>query len=145
MARALVVFAAASLLVILARVAFDVPWSGGVISWMAMLAAGTGAFAAIGFAIAALARAPHVANMMANLVFIPMMALGGIALPATMMPASWAEVYWVLPVATIANGLMGAFVGGDTVVDNLPRLGYLAAWTAVAGAFGAHRWSRRAP
>ena len=143
--RALIVFAASMLMVVVARVAFGVPWSGGVLSWMAILALGTTTFAAIGFAIAASARAPHVANTMANLVFIPMMALGGIALPVAMMPAGWAQVYWVLPVAAIAEGLSGAFVGGETVADNSGRLGYLAAWTVMAGAWGAYRWSRRGP
>ena len=87
-ARALVVFGGAVLQVIVARAAFGVPWSGGVLGWIAVLALGTTAFAAIGFAITASARAPHVANTMANLVFIPMMAFGGIALPATMIPAA---------------------------------------------------------
>lgn len=143
--RALIVFAAAVVMVIVARVAFGVPWSGGIVSWVAVLALGTAAFSAIGFAIGATARAPHVANTMANLVFIPMMALGGIALPVAMMPAAWAKMYWVLPVAAVAEGLSGAFVRGETVGDNLARLGYLAAWTTVAGAWGAYRWSRRAP
>ena len=142
-ARALIVFGVAVLQVIVARTAFDVAWSGGALSWMSVLVLGTAAFAAIGFAVAASARAPHVANTMANLVFIPMMALGGIALPAAMMPTTWAKVYWVLPVATIAEGLMGAFVRGETVVDNLVRLGYLAVWTVVPAAWGAYRWRRR--
>lgn len=144
-ARALLVFGVAILQVLVARVAFGVTWSGGALSWIAVLLVGTAAFAAIGFAIAATARAPHVANTVANLVFIPMMALGGIALPAAMMPDAWAKVYWVLPAASIGEGLTGAFVRGEMVVDNLARLGYLGAWTVVAVAFGASRWRRRGP
>ena len=142
-ARGLVTFGAAVIQVLVARIAFGVAWSGGVASWIAVLLLGTTAFAAIGFVIAASARAPHVANTMANLVFIAMMALGGIALPAAMMPGAWTQVYWILPAATVSEGLLGALVRGETIIDNLARLGYLAAWTVAAFAFGSYRWQRR--
>jgi ABC-2 type transport system permease protein len=123
--------------------AFGVSWSGGVASWVAIIVMGTAAFTGIGFLIAASARAPHVANTMANLVFMPMLALGGTALPASMMPQAWAHVHQVLPAATIFDGLLGAFVRGESVGDNLPRLGYLAAWALVTFAAAGYRWTRR--
>ncbi len=144
-ARALLVFGAATMQIVVAHLVFGVPWSGGMLSWIAVLALGTTAFTAVGFAIASQASSPHVANTMANLLFIPMMALGGTSLPASMMPAAWARVYWVLPTATITDGLLGALVGGATVVDNVGRLSYLAAWTVVPAAWAAYRWQRRGP
>ncbi|MBI4264648.1 MAG: ABC transporter permease [Acidobacteria bacterium] len=144
-ARAVMVFSAASLQVIVAGVVFGVPWSGGALSWITIAALGTSAFAAIGFAIASLAPAPHVANALANLVFIPMMALGGTALPASMMPEAWERLYWVLPTAAILEGLLGAFVRGEGVADNGARLGYLALWTVAPAAWAAYRWRRRGP
>jgi len=144
-ARSLVVIAAAVVQVLVARVVFGIPWTGGATSWMAVIALGTLAFAAVGFAIAAAAPSPHVANTMANLVFIPMMALGGLSLPATMMPEVWAGLYWILPAATITDGLFGAFAAGAGLVDNAGRLAYLALWTLVAAAWAARRWTRRGP
>lgn len=143
-ARVILVCAAALLQVVIARAVFDVPWTGGVASWMSTIVAGTLAFAGIGFAIAALARAPHVANTTANLVFIPMLALGGTALPASMMPDAWARIHWILPTATIFEGLLGAFIRGETAVDNLPRLAYLGLWALVTWACAAFWWNRRA-
>jgi ABC-2 type transport system permease protein len=140
----ILVCAAAFLQVVIARVVFDVPWTGGVASWMLMIAAGGLAFAGTGFVIAAWARAPHVANTAANLVFIPMLALGGTALPASMMPDAWARIHGILPTATIFEGLLGAFIGGETAVDNLPRLGYLALWAIVMWVCAAVWWNRRA-
>jgi ABC-type multidrug transport system permease subunit len=108
-----------------------------------MIVAGTCAFAGIGFLIAALARAPHVANTAANLVFIPMLALGGTAVPASMMPDALAGVHWVLPASTIFNGLLGAFIGGETALDNLPGLAYLTGWAIATGAGALYFWNRR--
>jgi ABC-2 type transport system permease protein len=141
-ARVLLVGLAATLQVVIAAVVFGIPWTGGVASWMALVAAGTCTFAGIGFAIAAHAPAPHVANTVANLVFIPLLALGGTALPVSMMPEAWARVHWILPTATMFEGLLGAFVGGETVIDNLGRLGYLALWAAATMAWAGYRWTR---
>ena len=142
-ARVLLVCAAGVLQIVIARVLFDLPWTGGLSSIVATIAAGTIAFAGIGFLIAAIARAPHSANTAANLVFIPMLALGGTALPASMMPDAWARVHWILPTATIFNGLIDAFVAGHTMLDNASRLAYLLGWGAVTGVAAAYLWNRR--
>lgn len=141
--RVVVVLAAAGLMIGVATAGFGVPWTGGILSWVAIVVGGTAAFAGIGFAIAAHAPAPHVANTISNLVFIPMLALGGAALPATMMPARWAGLHGILPSAVINEGLLGAFVGGETVADNLARVGYLIAWAAVTAAWASYRWRTR--
>jgi ABC-2 type transport system permease protein len=143
-ARALLVWAAALMQIVAAAAVFGVPWTGGVASWMALTTAGTAAFAGVGFAIAAHARAPHVANTLANLVFVPMLALGGTALPASMMPEPWANVHAVLPSAAMFDGFLGAFIGGETAADNLGRLGYLMLWAVVFTGLGAYRWNRHA-
>ncbi|MEX2271454.1 MAG: ABC transporter permease [Vicinamibacterales bacterium] len=142
-ARVALVSGAAVLQVLIARVMFNVPWTGGLLTILAIIVAGSCVFAGIGFLIAALARAPHVANTATNLVFIPMLALGGTALPASMMPEAWARVHWVLPTAAVFNGLLGAFVGGQTVIDQLSPLAYLVAWAGVTGVAGTYFWNRR--
>ena len=142
-ARLVIVVAAAALMVVVAAAGFDVPWTGGVVSWLAVVLAGTAAFAAVGFAIAAHARAPHVANTMANVVFIPMLALGGAALPTSMMPAAWQPMHGLLPTAAIFDGLLGAFIRAESTSENLPRIGYLLLWAAVAGGWAARQWRRR--
>jgi ABC-type multidrug transport system permease subunit len=126
--------------VTVAHVVFGVPWAGGPTSWVLMATAGATSFAAVGFAIAAVASAPHVANTLANLVFIPMIALGGTALPPSMISHEWAEMAWVLPTATLMEGLLGAFVLGETVRDNLPRLAYLLLWTGATFLLATWRW-----
>lgn len=142
-ARMVLVALAAAVLVVVAAAGFGVPWTGGAASWFAVVVCGTAAFTGIGFAIAAHARSPHAANLISNVVFIPMLALGGAALPASMMPGEWARLHDVLPAAALNEGLLDAFVGGGTAVDNLPRLGYLAAWATLTGVWASYRWSRR--
>ena len=145
LARWLIVCAGALLQIGVARLLFGVPWSGGAASWVLIVALGSAVFTAIGFLIAAAARAPHVANTLSNLVLMPMMALGGTALPPDLMPDVWADMYWVLPPGTILDGLLGAFVRGEGVGDNLSRAAYLAAWVVVFTAVGTFRWTRREP
>ena len=145
-ARVLIVFAAAVAELAVARVFFQVTWvTGASTPLTCLLAAGSAVFGAIGFAIAALARAPHVANTLANLVFIPMMALSGASLPASMMPPAWAAVHGALPATPIVDGLNALLVGGAGWAETAPRLGWLALWTIGAVVLGAYRWSLREP
>ena len=142
-ARFLLVLFAALIQVVMARALFGVPWTGGTSGWIVWLIAGTAAFSAIGFLIAAAASAVHVANRIANLVFIPVVALSGTALPVSMMPAWWAHVRWMLPAAPVVDGLANAFVGGGGAAADARFLLVLAAWTLLAGLTGAHLWRRR--
>lgn len=144
-ARAGMVLLGALLQLAVAAVFFDVPRTGGWASCIAVVSLGAAVFAAIGFAIAAEAHSAHVANTLANLVLIPMMALSGTAVPLALMPAAWRDVSWVLPSATIHDLLLGAFVRGEVVTDHLGGFAYLLAWTAVPAAWGSYRWARRGP
>ena len=144
-ARALIVLAAAAIEVVVANVLFGVGWPGGVAAWLSTLALGTAAFCAIGFAIAAFAPAPHLANAAVDLVLLPMMALSGMSLPVAMMPSEWASIHWVLPAATMVDGLTATLVQGAGFMNLLPRLAYLGLWTGAAAALGAYGWSRRDP
>jgi ABC-2 type transport system permease protein len=139
-ARAGIVFSAAAVQVLLARILFDIAWSGGAASVLAVLASGTAAFASIGLAIAALAPAPHVANAWANLVLLPMMVLGGTVLPVSMLPAPVAEISGLLPSGAMVQALSAALVGAGGVGDLLASHGVLLGWAATAAAIGTLRW-----
>jgi len=142
-ARVVLVLATAALQLCVAAVVFRVPWSGGMASWIAVITAGALAFSAIGFLISTAAASSAGANTYANLVFIPMMALSGTAVPLSLMPPAWASRSWILPSATIASALNDALVAGASVADNARALAYLAGWAAVAAALGVYRWTRR--
>jgi ABC-2 type transport system permease protein len=142
-ARVLLILAGAALQVVVARTVFHVPWSGGWTSWATMLVSSSVAFGSLGFAIAAAAPSPHVANTLANLLFIPMMALSGTALPVAFMPDAWQHLAWMLPPAMMLDGLLGAFVRAESAADQVMRVAYLAVWTIVPGAVGIYLWARR--
>jgi len=143
-ARMLIVMASGSLLVLLARAVFGVSWSGGTTGWLTVVVAGTAAFSAIGFFIAATARA-HAANAFANLALIPMMALGGTTLPVAMLPHPFSDVSSALPTRAMVDGLVASFVAGAGFTDLLPQQMLLLGWTIVAGTLGAVAWRRRSP
>lgn len=143
LARTLIVLSAATIQVLAAHFLFDVSWRGGSASWVAVLIMGSVTFAAIGFLIAAFAPAVHVANRIINLILIPMMTLSGASLPVAMMPFGWADARWILPATPFVDGLTGALIDGDGVLDNLWRLGYLGVWALAAFALGTYRWRQR--
>ena len=142
-ARLIIVLSAAVVQVLAAHFLFDVSWRGGVASWLMVLTLGTVTFGGIALLIAAVAPAVHIANRMVNIVLIPMMALSGASLPVEMLPAAWGEVRWILPAAPIVDGLTGAFVHGDGVVDNVWRASALSLWAIAAYAIGAYQWRKR--
>ncbi|HXH24980.1 MAG TPA: ABC transporter permease, partial [Vicinamibacterales bacterium] len=139
-ARALLVAAAALVQVLLARALFGVSWSGSAAAILALLLFGTTAFASLGFMVAALAPAPHVANVLVNSILLPMIALGGVALPLEMLPPGAAAVGRMLPSAALDTGLKGSLVAGATLSDVGAELALLAGWAIAAGAAGALRW-----
>lgn len=143
-ARTTFVLAAAVSQVLVARLVFSVAWTGTVAGWFGILALGSAAFTAIGFATAARASSARAANRNVNLLLIPMIALGGAALPAAMLPEWWNGVRWLLPVAALQDGLVGAFVSGDDLWRQVPRLANLAAWMTVALIVGGSPWRRHA-
>jgi ABC-2 type transport system permease protein len=143
LARMCLVMASAALVVLLAHAVFGVPWSGGALGWLAVTGAGTAAFSAIGLVIAGIARAPHVANAVANLVFIPMMALGGTTLPTAMLPPPLDQLSSMLPSRAMVDGLTASFVAGASIIDLFPYQRHLLAWAVIATSVGAYAWHRR--
>lgn len=139
-ARGLFVFTAALAQVVIARLFFGVAWSGGSLSVAAMLAFGTLAFSAIGLAVCAVAPAPRFANALVNLVLVPMMALGGGALPLSMLPPELSSIGRLLPVAALVSGLDASFVAGAGLPDLAPQALLLMIWSAAAGLIVAVRW-----
>jgi len=143
LARLLIVIASAVLLVLVARTVFGVPWSGGPAGWLSVIVAGATTFSALGFLIAGLAPAPHVANALANLVFIPLMALGGTTIPAAMLPSPLDQLSRVLPSRAMVDGLVASCVAGANITDLLSHHARLFAWGAAAAMAGAYAWRRR--
>jgi ABC-2 type transport system permease protein len=110
-------------------------------TWLALLAVFAGGaipFCALGFAIGTLAPAAG-ATAIVNLIYLPMSFMGGLWIPAALLPATfariapWTPTYHFGRLALAAMGIESAS-SGDVVA--------LAAWTAVFLAVAAFGWRR---
>jgi len=143
LSRWVVTLTSASLLVLVSRFAFGVPWPGGLLTWLVGLAAGSAAFCSLGFALAGVAHASHRANSYVNLVFVTMLLAGGAALPQGLLPAWLLPASAVLPSTALVDVLQGTMIRGDGTFQVLSPLGVMAAWTILAAVIGVLAWKRR--
>jgi ABC-2 type transport system permease protein len=99
---------------------------------------GAAAFAGLGLAIAGRVR-PEAALVLANVLFLLALGLGGTLVPFADLPAPVATVVRLLPVGALADTFAAALGDGSSIV---PPLAILAAWAVAANLVAARtfRW-----
>jgi ABC-2 type transport system permease protein len=125
------------LLVIVAHVAFDVPWPGDPIGYVATFLLGMSSLFAIGLLVAAIAPSSRVATAVAIPMFFVVMFLGGVYLPRVYLPDVLIRIGEYTPPGV--QGLQDAWMGIAPQVA--PLLG-MALLTVVLGALAVRlfRW-----
>jgi ABC-2 type transport system permease protein len=103
-----------------------------------LLLAGTAACAALGLLLAGTLRA-EATLAAANLIFVVLLVLGGIAVPLDRLPDAVATVAVLTPAGALAEGLRAVLAAGDPLPWQ--HLAVLLAWAVVGGAAVA-RWFR---
>jgi len=104
------------------------PEVSGIAYAVLFVVLGTWAFVALALLLAGTLRAEAVLAI-ANLVWVLLLALGGVIVPRTELPTGVSHVVAYLPSAGLADGLRSALVDGAL---NLPALGVVLAWGLVA-------------
>ena len=120
----LVIYSVASaiallLLVVVARIAFDVPLPGQPLWYLAAFAVGMGSLFAIGLLIAALAPSSRAATAVAIPTFFVVMLLGGVYVPRVFLPEPMVRIGEFTPPGV--QGLQDAWMG--TTPQLAPILG----------------------
>jgi ABC-2 type transport system permease protein len=107
----------AGLVLLVGVVLFGVNVTGvNVLSKTALLSLiGSGAFVALGFFIAAIARNTEIAAALAQVIATPMMFLSGIFFPMDNAPAWIQPVVKALPLTYLANALRDVIIKGHTL------------------------------
>jgi ABC-2 type transport system permease protein len=128
-------------LAVLAAVAIALGWrpgGGGLGAAAVVLVLGTAAFTSLALLLAGVLRAEGVLAV-ANLVWVLLLAGGGVLLPSTMLPGLLADLAPWLPSGALGNGLRAAFGGGGL---DVPAVLVLTGWTVGLGAATARvfRW-----
>ncbi len=109
----------------------------GLVLAVALMVLGTAAFVALGLLLAGTLRA-EATLAGANVVYLLLLAAGGIVIPLAEMPESaqpWVEL---LPSAALAEALRTALIAGDVAIGDIA---VLSAWLAI-GALATARWFR---
>jgi ABC-2 type transport system permease protein len=125
------------LLVMVARVVFDVPLPHDVVGYVAAVVIGTSSLFVIGLVLAAVAPSARVATAVAIPLFFAVMFLGGVYVPRAALPDVLVRIGEFTPPGVQA--LQDAWVGNG---PQLAPLGAMAILTVVGGALAARafRW-----
>ena len=117
---------------VLAKVIYRFEMVGSLWALLVMLSVGVLAFLALGFVIASVAENAKVAPVMGNLLFFPLMFLGGAAIPLAFLPSPIQRIARLLPSSYMVDGLKRTIVDGADLGANGMNLAVLAATFVVA-------------
>jgi ABC-2 type transport system permease protein len=122
----------------LSALVFKAPLPSAPYAFAAAWLLSFGAIAGLGWAIGTVAGSETAAILLAQVLFIPSIMLGGLMMPDSVLPASMKAISRAFP-ATYA---MEAFAGGDGSSRALAILG-LACAAGFSVSLAAFRWERR--
>jgi ABC-2 type transport system permease protein len=143
----LVLLSTLAMQLLLAKAIYGMKIVGNPLVMLLMLSVGALTFLAIGFIVASVAENARAAQVMSNLLFFPLMFLGGAAFPLAFLPRGLQNVSRLLPSQYMVEGLHRVMVEGAGLRAILPYLGVLAL-TFIVAAFLAtklFRWDAREP
>lgn len=130
--------------VVLGVVALALGWhprggAGGALAVLALLLLGTAAFSGLALLMAGTLRA-EATLAGANLVYLVLLGLGGVAFPLTRYPEAVRPVLHALPISALSDGLRAVLAHGAALPG--ADLAVLAAWAVAACAAAAYafRW-----
>lgn len=147
MASFLVTLSSLIVQLVMAKAVYKVPIAGGLGPLLGMLSVGALAFLALGFIIASVAENTKVAHVMGNLLFFPLMFLGGAAVPLEFLPLTIQKIARLLPSSYMVDGLRRIIVNGEGLGGSLVNLAVLAATFAASLIIAAKlfRWESGEP
>lgn len=143
----IVLLSTLALQLMLAKAIYQMKIVGNPLVMLLMLSVGALTFLAIGVIVASVAENARAAQVMSNLLFFPLMFLGGAAFPMAFLPKGLQNVASLLPSQYMVEGLRKVMVDGAGLRAILPYLGVLALTFVVASFLAAKlfRWDAREP
>lgn len=119
------------ILLLFARVAFDVRVQGSLLTVMFFVFLGAFTFSGVGLLVASRASTLEAVSGLMNLVMLPMWILSGIFFSSERFPAFAQPFIRLLPLTPLINSLRAVILEGQTLVQLLPQAAILAAWGAI--------------
>jgi len=140
--RLMVALVQAALIIIIARLVFDVPMLGSWLFLISMIILGTLAFLALGYLLSAFAKTERTAMPLLMSIQFPMMFLSGIFFPAEMMPDFMIPIMNAMPLTYLGDSLRQIMVGSSALHPHYINAAVLGGWLVVCliGAIRFFRW-----
>jgi ABC-2 type transport system permease protein len=139
-----VFFLEAVVLVVLARVAFDVAIPENLLSLVLAVALGALAFAALGVALTAAIRSAEGSSAVVNAIYLPVTFISGSFFSADAFPAVLRAIAEVLPLVHLIRLVRDVMVFDDQIWQHPEAVAVIAAW-GIAGTIVAVRGFRWEP
>jgi ABC-type polysaccharide/polyol phosphate export permease len=129
-------------ILVFARLAFDVRMAG---SWLALAlvsVTGSACFAGLAILVASRAQNSETVSGLMNLVMLPMFVLSGVFFSSAHFPAFMQPAVNALPLTALCNGLRAVIIDGAGVAGVAGALALMAAWGAISFVLGLRlfRW-----
>jgi ABC-2 type transport system permease protein len=138
--RVTVVLLQTTLLLVAARLGFQITNRGSYLLLFALVVFGTATFLAMGFALASFAATVETYGAISNLVFFPLMLLSGVYFRIDAAPAWLKAAVTVLPLAPYLRVLRAVFNDGASLAGHGAGLGVLAVWAVLSFALAVKRF-----
>ncbi len=122
------------LMIVLAHWIYGMPMPQEPLSLFVFVALGVLAFRAMGSIIASVANSMQESQLIIQLLYFPMLFLGGATFPIGIMPVWLQTVAQFIPSTYFATGMQSILQGHETILKNLPAAGVLVL-TAIVGTF----------
>lgn len=129
--RLLIAIGQAALIVIVARLVFDVPMMGNWFFFAGMIILGTLTFLSLGYMISAFVRTQEAVMPLLMAIQFPMMFLSGIFFPVEFMPGFMRPIMDAMPLTYLGDSLRQIMVESSALHAHWVNIGVLGGWFAV--------------
>jgi ABC-2 type transport system permease protein len=142
LARLVIIPIELAVILIFARLAFDVRMTGSWIALAAVSLIGSASFAGMAILVASRAQNSETVSGLMNLVMLPMFVLSGVFFSSSHFPAAMQPAINALPLTALCNGLRAVIVDGAGLAGIAGSLAVLAIWGALSFTLGLRlfRW-----
>ena len=130
--RVTVVVLQTAVLLVAARLAFQIANQGSNLLLAVLVVLGTATFLAMGFALSSFASTVETYGAISNLVFFPMMLLSGVYFRLDSAPRWMQNAVFLLPLSPYLRVLRGVFNDGATLAGHGVGLAILGAWAVLS-------------
>jgi ABC-type polysaccharide/polyol phosphate export permease len=129
-------------ILVFARLAFDVRMTGSWLALAVVCVTGSASFAGLAILVASRAQNSETVSGLMNLVMLPMFVLSGVFFSSAHFPAFMQPAVNALPLTALCNGLRAVIIDGAGLAGVAGSLALMAAWGAISFVIGLRlfRW-----